>query len=383
MAKEMILVDPAMWAALNSNNKQNSSSSSSIGDNDIRPAPTSTNIATRVVQQTDKDINNILNSDLDPNEQVLLYSQALQKRDRYADQTPSHLIRNKLLSNINNDPVGAAVASAPGSPIIKPEKIRAGLDPVIEREIVDTLPVSFAGKADRLVRKMKQGGVLGWNAHGNLTFRGEIIPNTNVVDLVSDVVRKRKNAPGPEGWELFAEGMNETNVPRELIGNVDRYSGPQMFGAAAAAAVPVYDAYDQAMPPAKGFFTPSASRYADVDNRIPSYTPSSTLQRIKDGEHGTISPFHQALERVAASEARGGVSTAKKTPFQKLKERNQTRKERIQNQKNVREQLGSAAFQEEDDDAGMGMASLPESDEEDDEDDLGTSLKSTWLKYRN
>ena len=188
------------------------------------------------------------------------------------------------------------MASAPGSPIIKPEKIRAGLDPVIEREIVDTLPVSFAGKADRLVRKMKQGGVLGWNAHGNLTFRGEIIPNTNVVDLVSDVVRKRKNAPGPEGWELFAEGMNETNVPRELIGNVDRYSGPQMFGAAAAAAaVPVYDAYDQAMPPAKGFFTPSASRYADVDNRIPSYTPSSTLQRIKDGEHGTISPFHLAL----------------------------------------------------------------------------------------
>ena len=92
MAKEMILVDPAMWAALNSYNKQNSSSSSSIGDNDIRPAPTSTNIATRVVQQTDKDINNILNSDLDPNEQVLLYSQAVQKRDRYADQTPSHLI---------------------------------------------------------------------------------------------------------------------------------------------------------------------------------------------------------------------------------------------------------------------------------------------------
>ena len=93
MAKEMILVDPAMWAALNSNNKQNNisssnTSSSSIGDNDIRPAPTSTNIATRVVQQTDKDINNILNSDLDPNEQVLLYSQALQKRDRYVDQTP-------------------------------------------------------------------------------------------------------------------------------------------------------------------------------------------------------------------------------------------------------------------------------------------------------
>ncbi|MCP5007341.1 MAG: hypothetical protein GY941_25890 [Planctomycetes bacterium] len=372
MAKEMILVDPAMWTALNNNNNKSSNTQST---------PLSNNIATRVVRQTDKDISNILSSDLDPNEQAFLYSQALQKREQYADQTPAHLIQNKLLSNIN--PIRAAVPAAQGSPIIKPEKIRAGLDPTIEREIVDTLPVSFAGKADRLVRKMKQGGVLGWNARGNLTFRGEIIPNTNVVDLVSDVVRKRKNARGPEGWELFAEGMQETNVPQELIGNVDRYSGHQMFGAAAAA-VPVYNSYDdQPLPPARAFFTPSASRYATVgddddDNRIPSYTPSSTLQRIKDGENVAANTVH--FGRAAAS---GGVSTTKKTPFQKLKERNQKVKDQMQREKNVREQLGSAPFQEDDGNGMMGMTSLAESDEESGDDELTRSLNHTWLNYRS
>ena len=309
MAKEMILVDPAMWTALNNNNKSSNTQST----------PLSNNIATRVVRQTDKDISNILSSDLDPNEQAFLYSQALQKREQYADQTPAHLIQNKLLSNINPIRAAAAVSAAQGSPIIKPEKIRAGLDPTIEREIVDTLPVSFAGKADRLVRKMKQGGVLGWNARGNLTFRGEIIPNTNVVDLVSDVVRKRKNARGPEGWELFAEGMQETNVPQELIGNVDRYSGHQMFGAAAAA-VPVSNSYDdQPLPSARAFFTPSASRYATVgdddddDNRIPSYTPLSTLQRIKDGENAANTVHFGRV--AAAGECMEVRQQQKKHPF--------------------------------------------------------------------
>ena len=91
MAKEMVLVDPAIWTALQANNRSN---------NDVQAMPTSDSIPTRVVQQTDKDINNILTSSLDPNEQVLFYNQALHKREQFADQTPSYL-QNKLLSNIN------------------------------------------------------------------------------------------------------------------------------------------------------------------------------------------------------------------------------------------------------------------------------------------
>ena len=53
MAKEMILVDPAMWTALNNNKSDNN-------NNNAQSAPISNNIATRVVQQTDKDIDNIL-----------------------------------------------------------------------------------------------------------------------------------------------------------------------------------------------------------------------------------------------------------------------------------------------------------------------------------
>jgi hypothetical protein len=44
----------------------------------------------------------------------------------------------------------------------------------------------------------------------------------NVVDLVNDVLRKRKYF-NPQGWETFGEALREANVPQDLIGHVDRW----------------------------------------------------------------------------------------------------------------------------------------------------------------
>ena len=52
-----------------------------------------------------------------------------------------------------------------------------------------------------MLKKIKQGGILGWNAQGNLTYRGEAITNSNVVDIVNDVLWKRKTREEPEGWD--------------------------------------------------------------------------------------------------------------------------------------------------------------------------------------
>ncbi len=55
----------------------------------------------------------------------------------------------------------------------------------------------------------------------------------------------------------------------------------------------------------------------------------------------------------------------------------------MQREKNVREQLGSAPFQEDDGNGMMGMTSLAESDEESGDDELTRSLNHTWLNYRS
>lgn len=289
MAKEMVLVDPAIWTALQANNRSN---------NDVQAMPTSDSIPTRVVQQTDKDINNILTSSLDPNEQVLFYNQALHKREQFADQTPSYL-QNKLLSNINPKLTTHTTPPVTLPPTIESEKMEeGGLDDRIEQEIIDNVPKSFQGKAARLIKKMKQEGVLGWNARGNLTFKGDTIPSTNVVDLVGDVIRKRKRTQGPIGWDLFARGMHETNVPQELIGNPGRYSNPPMFTAA------------------------------------------------------STTPFHRALEKAAASGEIGSVSNVnnKSTLGRTSKEGRYK-----QRQQELKEKLGSSPFSE---DESMGIETL-------------------------
>jgi hypothetical protein len=43
-----------------------------------------------------------------------------------------------------------------------------------------------------------------------------------VVDLVNDVLRKRKYF-NPQGWETFGEALREANVPQYLIGHEDRW----------------------------------------------------------------------------------------------------------------------------------------------------------------
>ena len=47
------------------------------------------------------------------------------------------------------------------------------------------------------------------------------IPCSNVVDLVHDLLRKRKTSD-PIGWQQFASQMHAANIPMELVGNVAR-----------------------------------------------------------------------------------------------------------------------------------------------------------------
>jgi hypothetical protein len=55
-----------------------------------------------------------------------------------------------------------------------------------------------------------------------LKYKGETVRGSNVVDLVNDVLRKRKYF-NPQGWETFGEALREANVPQDLIGHEDRW----------------------------------------------------------------------------------------------------------------------------------------------------------------
>lgn len=134
-------------------------------------------------------------------ERLRTFNDALGKymthRDKYADST--------VLSTPPSQPSGAT----PGDPW--------------EEEIVASMPSTYRDKARLLVRRIKNsGGKLGWNPRGELTLSGETVAGTNIVDLIADVIRKRKTVKPPPGSGEFSRGLRDINIPREAVGNPDR-----------------------------------------------------------------------------------------------------------------------------------------------------------------
>ena len=73
-----------------------------------------------------------------------------------------------------------------------------------------------------LLRCLKQDDNIAWNAKGELVYKGDVVPNTHIHDLIQDVLRKRKTHI-PVGWQTFARALRESNIPQDLVGNLDHW----------------------------------------------------------------------------------------------------------------------------------------------------------------
>ena len=74
----------------------------------------------------------------------------------------------------------------------------------IETDIMDSVPATMKSRARQLIKKLKSyKDLIGWNEQGQVVFKGRSVPSTNIVDLVNDTLRQRKNF-NPDGWELFS-----------------------------------------------------------------------------------------------------------------------------------------------------------------------------------
>ena len=81
-----------------------------------------------------------------------------------------------------------------------------------------SIPKALQEKGRQLVSRLK---TTQWNDRGELLHEGVVVPGSNVVDLVHDLLRKRKTSD-PIGWQQFGSQMRAANIPMELVGNVAR-----------------------------------------------------------------------------------------------------------------------------------------------------------------
>ena len=93
-------------------------------------------------------------------------------------------------------------------------------DVVTDEEILDSVPTTLRHKARRLLRFVRETTALNWNDRGELIYKQMVVPNSNIIELVNDLLRQR-SSDRAIGWKQFASGLAASNVKisRDLVTN--------------------------------------------------------------------------------------------------------------------------------------------------------------------
>ena len=137
-------------------------------------------------------------------------------QDQYANHRPPVKVEVVQPSNVAANVAANNGVSNPASHPVSDSNPPTSDD--TEREIYDSVPKSMQRKAKLFIDKIKSRSDMRWNDKGELVYKRKVVPGSNIVDLVNDTMRKRKHFE-PTGWEVFATGLKEANVPQELVGN--------------------------------------------------------------------------------------------------------------------------------------------------------------------
>ena len=102
--------------------------------------------------------------------------------------------------------------------------------------VVDVLPASQKGNAQKLMRLLREHGddVVSWTQNGNVSIHGQRLRGTNIVDLVGDVVRLLPSKGIAPQRERFLTALADVNVPETLVKNktaLERYRKIKNIGA--------------------------------------------------------------------------------------------------------------------------------------------------------
>ena len=132
---------------------------------------------------------------------------------------------NSLLSRhdnvtrqFQNRPPPVVTVQEPGEPEEPEEDL--GQDQWYTK-IVDSVPPTLKQKAKNLLDHMKGSEHVRWDADGRVVVDDAPLLNTNVLDLVHSVTRKRSAASVPRGVENFLEALERINTPTELLPNAN------------------------------------------------------------------------------------------------------------------------------------------------------------------
>ena len=85
-------------------------------------------------------------------------------------------------------------------------------------EVIELLPLNQQQRGRQLFQRLKKHkDLISWNDKGEVTIEGKHLPGSNIGDLVSDVLRTRKQ--GAPLRSSFLDVLAKANVPDEFVRN--------------------------------------------------------------------------------------------------------------------------------------------------------------------
>ena len=145
-----------------------------------------------IQSQLDQEMEEILNrKGLSSGDKWKMFQQVL---NRYLHHTPS---AQKPLALPIIDPIAATAGSF--------------------EYILESVPKTLMRKTGLLLNLMQASNRISWNKTGTVTIDNNIIPGSNIIDLVNDVVRKRTISKNPVGINIFKQFLQDINIPKELV----------------------------------------------------------------------------------------------------------------------------------------------------------------------
>ena len=142
--------------------------------------------------------------DLTPEEKVALYGHQLHRYRQYLQQTR------------HPAPATTPVPSPAEVPAMGDSRPPGPSSTELEEQIIKSVAKPGQKKAGLLLDHLKKSKVLTWNSEGEISYRGQRVPDSNIVDLITESQRQKalKHRDPPVGLQQFAQALKETNAPK-------------------------------------------------------------------------------------------------------------------------------------------------------------------------
>lgn len=177
---------------------------------------------TKQVDDFRNELKRILNNDsLSAEEQVQLYSQIFSRYITLDDEDKKPPV--VFLKSENTLKDEANMPKNVDSNNSNTERVKRESDVWFSKSVLEGLPQGKRKKAQLLVDLIKNSVEINVERNGQISINNRSVPNTHIVDLIHDFIRDRPNADPAEGHIIFARALKKLNVPKEYIGNQNRW----------------------------------------------------------------------------------------------------------------------------------------------------------------